>query len=256
MAASTNPYVRLNQRQPEGWSLAIVLITSLALLLLQGQGARPNNNVDLVLVLAMDVSSSVDHREFDLQKHGMALAFRHPLVAKAISEGHHKRIAVATVQWAGYTEQRIVLPWRVIGSAAEAIAYAKRLETMGRAYPDGATHIKGIIQFGSEMALSAPFSALRRVIDISGDGVDNVSGPPPAAARTAAVRAARTAAVRAGVTINGLAIANEVPDLTSYYRDAVIGGPSAFVLTARNYDDYPRAILRKLIREIETRLII
>ena len=226
---------------------AVLLLVCLALSLLSAQSVRSTSHVDLILVLALDVSSSVDQGEFKLQKFGLATAFRHPLVAKAIARGRAKRIVVTTIQWAGYKQQRIMLPWTVIGSGDELESYAEKLAAMPRAFPDGATHLTGIIDFGAAIALSAPFSAMRRVVDISGDGIDNISGSP---------HSARDAAVSAGVTINGLAIANEVPELTLYYRDAVIGGPGAFVLTARNYDDYPDAILRKLIREIETRLII
>jgi len=244
------------RRRPRFGPYARAAVASLALILLTGQASHSPENVDLVLVLAMDVSSSVDEREFDLQKHGLARAFRHPLVAKAIARGHFKRIAVASVQWAGYSEQRIVLPWRIVGTPVEAAAYAAELAVMPRVYTGGATHIKGIIQFGSGLALSAPYAALRRVVDVSGDGIDNVSGPPDPVARLAAVRAARTEAVRAGVTLNGLAIANEEPHLAKYFENTLIGGPGAFVVSARNYDDYPRAILLKLIREIETRLVI
>jgi hypothetical protein len=208
---------------------------------------RSSSDVDLILVLALDVSSSVDRKEFELQRRGLSTAFRHPQVIKAILRGRSRRIAVATVQWAGYRQQAVVLPWTVIANAAEALAYAERIGSMSRAYPDGATHLGGIIEAGSALALTAPFAALRRVIDISGDGVDNVGGQP---------RKERAAAVAAGLTINGLAIANEVSGLPDYFRDYVIGGPGAFVMTAQDYDDFPRAILQKLIREIETQLMI
>jgi len=208
--------------------------------------AQTTDSVDLVLVLALDVSSSVDAQEFDVQKSGLAKAFRHASVIDAIGRGHFKRIAVVAVQWAGYEQQRIMIPWTIIGNEAAARAFSDRLNAMPRAYPDGATHLSGVIQFSTRLALAAPFKALRRVVDISGDGVDNISGPPTSA---------RDAAVGDGITINGLAIANEETNLLKYYRTYVIGGPSAFVLEARDYKAYPQAILQKLVREIEMRLI-
>lgn len=222
-------------------------LAGVGLLLLPAQSGRSTGHVDLVLVLALDVSSSVDAREFDLQKTGLATAFRHPLVHKAIARGRAQRIAVVAVQWAGYRQQVVSLAWRVIGTPVEAGQFADQIDMMPRAFSDGATHLGGVIEFGTALALAAPFSAIRRVIDISGDGTDNIGGPP---------EDARAAAIGAGITINGLAIANDVPDLATYFRQSVIGGPGAFVLTARTYDDYPRAILQKLVREIETQLII
>ena len=207
---------------------------------------RANSNVDLVLVLALDVSSSVDAREFDIQKNGLVLAFRHAAVVAAIQRGRHKRIAVTAVQWAGYRQQRVMVPWMVVGTRAEAARFSDRLAGMPRAYPDGATHLSGVIRFASNLALEAPHAAVRRVIDISGDGKDNVRGSP---------QQARDLAVAQGVTINGLAIANETPDLFDYYRTKIIGGPSAFALAVTDYDTYPAAILRKLVREIDTRLL-
>lgn len=207
------------------------------------QAARP---VDLVLVLALDVSSSVDAQEFDIQKTGLVEAFRHAAVLHAIRRGRYKRIAVTAVQWAGYEQQQIMVPWTVVGDRTSALVFAANLAAMPRAYPDGATHISGVIRFSTRLALSAPYQAVRRVIDISGDGIDNVRGRP---------RDARDDALGVGMTINGLAIANELPDLVDYYRAEVIGGPSAFVLDVRDYKAYPRAIRRKLVREIETRLV-
>ncbi|MFY0614655.1 MAG: DUF1194 domain-containing protein [Hyphomicrobiaceae bacterium] len=210
------------------------------------QPGRATGAVDLVLVLALDVSSSVDAQEFAIQKAGLVEAFRHAAVAAAIRRGRYQRIAVTAVQWAGYDQQQIMVPWMVVGDQAAALRFATQLAAMPRAYPDGATHVSGIIAFSTKLALAAPFTVVRRVIDISGDGIDNVKGSP---------RQARDAAIGQGMTINGLAIANETPDLVDYYRANVIGGPSAFVLAVRDYQAYPRAILRKLVREIETRLV-
>lgn len=207
------------------------------------QTGRSTSTVDLVLILALDVSGSVNDREFDLQKTGLARAFRHPSIIEAISQGRSKRIAVSVVQWSGYREQTISIPWTVIANPAAATHFANKLTTMRRAYsyPLGVTNIAAVIRYATRMALAAPYAADRRVVDISGDGKSNVLEPP---------ETARDEAIRAGMTVNGLAILNETPDLTDYYRNHVIGGPGAFVIKANDYDDYARAILRKLIREI------
>jgi Protein of unknown function (DUF1194) len=232
------------KRQKRPWpGMILAWIMLIAIL---PQSAHSQGNVDLVLVLALDVSSSVDGHEFDTQRAGLVRAFRHASVMNAIRRGRHKRIAVIAVQWAGYEQQQIMVPWTVIEHEPEALNFSRKLAEMPRAYPDGATHLSGIIHYSAKLALKAPYLALRRVIDISGDGVDNITGPP---------HDARDTAIQNGITINGLAIANETPDLVEYYRANVIGGRSAFVLAARDYKTYPRAILRKLVREIETRLI-
>lgn len=225
---------------------AAVLLAS-ALLFSSAIAVRSTDNVDLVLVLALDVSHSVSNQEFDLQRTGLAKAFRHPAVIKAIQNGQRKRIAVSAVQWSGFLEQHIAVPWTIISETADAFAFADRLAQMPRRYTGGATHIAGAIRHATEMIGKAPFAAARHVVDVSGDGRNNVNDSP---------RGARDRAVRAGVTINGLAIVHKTPDLVDYYRQHVIGGPGAFVVPARDYDDFPRAILLKLLREINMRFIL
>lgn len=233
-------------RNRNAW--AGIALASLLFLLITPQSVRSTDKVDLVLVLALDVSGSVNDREFELQKNGLAHAFRHPSIIEAISQGHSKRIAVVAVQWAGFREQVVAVPWTVIASPAGATLFAARLSAMRRsfAYPLGVTHIAGVIQFGTRIALTAPYAADRHVVDISGDGKQNVGNTP---------QTARDQAVGAGMTINGLAIINETPDLTGYYRANVIGGPDAFVIKANDYDAYAQSILRKLIREISHHFI-
>ena len=226
--------------------VAAVLVSS-ALLLSSVIAVRSTDNVDLVLVLALDVSHSVSDQEFDLQRVGLAKAFRHPAVIKAIQDGQRKRIAVSAVQWSGFLEQHIAVPWTIISETADAFAFADRLAQMPRRYTGGATHIAGAIRHATDLIGKAPFAAPRQVIDVSGDGRNNVNDSP---------RGARDRAVRAGVTINGLAIVHKTPDLVDYYRQYVIGGPGAFVVSAKDYDDFPRAILLKLLREINMRFIL
>ena len=165
----------------------------------------------------------------------------HPAVADAIRRGVSKRIAVTAVQWSGFQDQYVSLDWQIVNDAASAAAFAKRLADMPRRYPNDFTHIAGAIEFSTRLIAHAPYLATRRVIDVSGDGENNVNVPPGAA---------RDAAIRDGVTINGLAILNESDRLDEYYRRNVIGGPGAFVEVAQDYDDFAAAMLRKLLREI------
>jgi hypothetical protein len=202
--------------------------------------------VDLALVLALDVSGSVDEDEFDLQKNGLALAFRHPEVIEAIRSGRSKRIAVSVVQWAGFKGQHVSVPWTIVGDTSSASGFADRITRLQRRFPEGPTHISGVIEFATRMIRAAPFAAQRHVIDVSGDGVNNVGGGEPTAERDAAVAL--------GITINGLVILNATTNLDQYFRTNVIGGSAAFVVTADDYDDYPRAILLKLLHEIGPRL--
>ena len=222
---------------------ATFLIASLSL---PGTG-RSTTTVDLVLVLALDASHSVDDREFELQRDGLANAFRHPSVVDAIQRGRHRRIGVAVMQWAGEAEQALSVPWTAIASPSQADAFAARIAQLRRRFFDGSTHIAGAIQVANHLTQTAPFAAARRVVDISGDGINTVGNSP---------QGTRDAALRTGLTINGLAITNETYDLAEYYRISVIGGPNAFVIQADNYDDYARAILEKLLREITPRLVM
>ena len=205
--------------------------------------------VDLELALAVDVSRSVDDEEAALQRSGYIKAFRHPSIIDAISQGPLGRIAVTYFEWAGYARVRPVVAWRVISDRASAEAFVRALEAdepeQGRR-----TSISGAIEFGAASFENNGFTARRRVIDISGDGANN-SGE--------LVTEARDRAVKAGITINGLPIVNGRPtfsgwpqaeNLDLFYRDCVIGGPGAFYVVARNFEDFPRAVLRKLMLEI------
>ena len=232
-----------------GWrasSWLSVVIAAVTILLSTSLNVRSTMHVDLVLVLALDVSASVDEREFDLQKNGLAQAFRNPTVIDAIQRGQSRRIAVTVVQWSGFQEQFVSVPWQVVGDARSAAEFAEQLASMQRHSTNGFTHIAGAMQFSTRLARAAPFWAARLVVDVSGDGTNNVNPPP---------QFARDEAIAAGMTINGLAILNKASSLDVYYRNNVIGGPGAFVIEARDYDDYARAILLKLLREIGMKFI-
>jgi hypothetical protein len=209
-------------------------------------------DVDLLLVLAADVSRSIDAAKFQLQRDGYAAAVADSRVLNTIRAGRNGRIGLTFVEWSGVGAQRIVIDWMMIGDAASAKDFGDRLLESPRSFADR-TSISGAIEFAMAQLARAPFSAPRRTIDISGDGTNN-SGRD--------VVELRDQAVAKGITINGLAILSETPlpwnpehtnppgGLDHYYRTNVIGGPSAFVMLARNFDSFRQAIISKLIAEV------
>jgi len=198
-------------------------------------------SVDLVLVLAVDASGSVDAVRFALQKRGYVAAFRHPRVLTAIRSGPNQAIAVTMVQWTGPALQVQVVGWTKIGEEETAGAFAAAIEDAPRALFGGGTSISGAIDHGRMLLRGSPFHASRHVIDVSGDGSNNRGRPADLA---------RDDAVAAGIGINGLPILALEPDLDRYYYDHVIGGPGAFVVAAQSYETFADAILKKLITEI------
>ena len=218
------------------------VIGALALLLAGGEPAAAGQGapVDLELVLAIDTSGSIDPWEFGLQIRGLAAAFRDPTVGAAIAGSTPNGLAVALVQWSGAGEQLRTTDWALIADGAAAADFARRIATSGRQFM-GRTAIAGGLQFATALILRNPYDGARKVIDLSGDGRSN-DGPDPGAARDAAILA--------GITINGLAVTTDRADLGGYFRERVIGGPDAFVVTAQDYQDFVRAIRIKLLREI------
>jgi len=227
--------------------LAVLLLLAPAALLLQGRPAAAEP-VDLQLVLAVDVSRSVDDEEFQMQREGYALALQDPRVLNVILSGAHRAIGVTYMEWANAHLQRQVVGWTKIGDGEGAALFAEAILRAPRSFA-GWTSISGAIDYGMQLLERSPFTSERRVIDISGDGSNN-SGRPPAFARDDAVKQ--------GVTINGLPIINEKPspwlppepNLDEYYAANVIGGPGAFVIVAEDFQSFRTAILNKLIREI------
>jgi hypothetical protein len=202
----------------------------------------------VLLVLAVDVSRSVDEDEARLQREGYRNAVSDPQVVEAIRGGMIGAIGLAYVEWAGAEYQRLVLPWMRIGGQGDATAWAEKLAEAPRASLSW-TSISGALDFSRTVLAQAPFDATRQVIDVSGDGVNNSGGP---------VETARDRLVAEGVTINGLPIVNDRPTfgrmppipLDDYFRESVIGGAGAFVIVAEDFASFGNAVKRKLIREI------
>jgi len=211
--------------------------------------------VDMLLVLAADVSRSVTEPKFKLQREGAAAAIAHPDVVKAITSGPHRRIAVCFVEWATIGQQGVVIDWTMIDGEAAARSFGGRLVEAPRSFV-GSTSISGAIDFSVRQLERAPFTADRRVIDISGDGNNN-SGRP--------VTEARDEALAKDITINALVIltplnesfrpehTNPPGGLEKYFKDNVIAGPGSFTVAAESHDDFGRALTKKLIQEIALR---
>jgi hypothetical protein len=235
--------------------MSLLLRTALLALALLAGPARAAERVDLLLVLAADVSRSVDEAKFQLQREGYAAALANPRVLDAIRSGPHQRIAVTFVEWSGATSQRVVIDWMIVNDEASARAFGDRLIEAPRSFADR-TSISGGIDFAMAQLARAPFEASRRTIDVSGDGTNNAGRE---------VTTARDDAVAAGVTVNGLVILSERPmswnpehtnppgGLVNYYRNNVIGGPGAFVMVAEDFRSFGNAIINKLIAEIAMR---
>jgi len=233
----------------------LLLSGLLAALSLTGRRARATaQEVDVLLVLAVDVSLSISEARFDLERRGYAEAFADPRVLRAIADGPVGRIGVALFDWAGPGEQRVAVDWMIIASAQDADLFAARLAAVPRPFY-GRTAIGSAISFAADLLTRAPFRTERKVIDISGDGTGNAGR---------SITDARDAAVSAGITVNGIVIltdpdgmpsflkehTNPAGGLAAYYRNLVIGGAGAFVISAENFEAFGRAIIAKLIREI------
>ncbi|HXW24641.1 MAG TPA: DUF1194 domain-containing protein [Xanthobacteraceae bacterium] len=223
------------------WLKAALTAAVVALVALPGPPARAQTPVDLQLVLAVDVSGSVNQIRFELQRDGYVAAFRNARVLDTIRSGPHQAIAVTMVQWTGPALQVHVVPWSRISGAASAETFAAAVGAAPRQLFGGGTSISGAIDYAVSLMAASPFRGKRRVIDISGDGSNN---------RGRLVNLARDEAVAADIGINGLPILALEPDLDEYYEHNVIGGPGAFVIAAKSYEAFADAILKKLITEI------
>ena len=220
------------------WGMRFIVAAAVLAVSIAAAAAR---TIDLALVLAVDVSGSVNAERFELQRQGYAKAFASREVIDAIAAGENRTIAVTLVEWSGATHQRQMVGWTIISDANSAIAFGSAISETPRAFADW-TSISGALDFALALFDQVEGVApLRRVIDVSGDGINNNGRP---------INDARGDVVNAGVTINGLPILTEYPTLDDYYRDNVIGGPGAFVVAVSDFDGFGNAILGKLVREI------
>ena len=224
----------------------------IALFAVLAMPARAAEEVDLLLVLASDVSRSVDSRKFQLQREGYAAALSNPRVVEAIRSGPHGRIAICFVEWSGASSLKLVIDWTIVGDAASARKIGDQMLELPRSFADR-TSISAGLEFSMAQLERAPFKGVRRTIDVAGDGTNN-SGRD--------ITQVRDEVLAKGVTINGLVILSESPlpwnpehtnppgGLGEYYRKNVIGGPGAFVMVAENHNSFGQAIVKKMIAEI------
>jgi hypothetical protein len=215
-------------------------------------GGAHAQNTDLLLVLAADVSRSIDEGEFELQRKGYAAALSDPRVLAAVRGGTNGAIAVCFVEWSGAGEQLVVADWTVIRDGEDAGGLSAAILSAPRSFI-GRTSISGAIDFAMERFAAAKPRSNRRIIDISGDGTNN-SGRLSTEARDQALAG--------GVTINGLAIINDRPNpgyafhtqppggLPEWYRQNVIGGPGAFLHVIEDFRSFADAMTNKLVSEI------
>lgn len=226
---------------------ALVLATSIA--------QAEETNVDVALVLAGDVSGSMNPQELEMQRQGFAAVFRHPDVMSIIGSGAYGKVAVTYVEWAGPAEQWVTAPWTIISDRASAEAFAAALVAAPEVKGNNTSVSMGLL-FAAAQFRSSPVTALRQTIDISGNG-PNSAGPP--------VAMARDFVLAMGITINGLTFAagsaadsgpyaylteRDDLDLGRYYEDCVIGGAGAFAMHAGEASDLIAVIRRKVTLEI------
>ena len=211
---------------------------------------RAETEVDVELFLAVDVSRSMQPWELEIQRRGYAEALKSDAVWQAMQRGLLQRIAVTYVEWAGIASQRVVVPWTLVETRDDFARVADEIT----AHFDPAlrrTSITSALDYAADSIGSNAFAGLRRVIDVSGDGPNNAGGT---------VSETRDRVVAQGITINGLPLMTHdpdepfsrwgIPDLDAYYEACVIGGPGAFVIPVREWDEFAAAVRRKLVLEI------
>ena len=231
-----------------GITRVLKLGVALLFVLFGGSTSRAEEAVDLELILAVDVSLSMDLEEQRLQRDGYVEALRDPQVIAAIQSGPNGRIAITYVEWAGPFNQETVLPWTIIDGkqAAEEIAARLAEAPISR---QRMTSISTALEYAERLLAASPFRGLRRVIDVSGDGPNN-SGPP--------VEGIRDRLLKDGTVINGLPVILrpsqssffDINYLDRYYADCVIGGPGSFMIPIREKSEFATATRQKLLLEI------
>jgi len=217
-------------------ALSIALLTALPVAPAQAGGCA------LALVLATDVSSSIDAREYAAQQDGLADAFRAPALREALLGSGDVHVRVTLVHWSGYRHQEQVVPWTALTDAGAVDGFAARVRAAPRRHDDKATALGKGLEFSARLLRGQPCD--RHIIDLSGDGINNIGIGPHYFAERGDFD---------GITINGLAIRGAMPDPLPYFREHVARGPGSFVVAAEGYGDYARTILRKLLREIALR---
>ena len=224
------------------WATTLILIWfSCSPVLAQMNATSPRIPVAIELVFAIDNSSSVDSREYELQRQGIAKAFADPDVIEAITS-LNGGVAVAMFQWGEKARSRMVLPFTHINNQRNAKAFAFRVSVLPRARPSAYTALGHAIIASAKLLEENGFDGARRIIDISGDGRNN-NGISP--------EAARAGVVALGITINGLPVMADDNTLHHYYQSRVVGGPFSFIEPAIDYDAFAIAIKRKLLREFQ-----
>lgn len=214
--------------------------------------AQDKKEVDLALALAIDISGSIDPDEAQLQRKGYVEAFRDPVIVKAVLGGPNGRIAVAYFEWSDSWMQKLLIDWTLLDSEAAVEAFAQRLAEAPISIARR-TSISGAIRYAIPLFSRSPYESTRKVLDISGDGSNNDGG---------LVTDMRYEALKERIAINGLPIMNDRPnpygfpnetDLDQYYLHCVTGGPHSFVEVARSFEDFPRAVRKKLLQEVADR---
>ena len=211
--------------------------------------AQDKKEIDLALALAIDISGSIDPDEAHLQRQGYVDAFRDPVIVKAILGGPNGRIAVAYYEWSDSWMQKLLIDWTLLDSEQAIAAFAQQLADSPISIARR-TSISGAIRYAIPLFGRSPFEPTRKVLDISGDGSNNDGG---------LVTDMRFEALKERISINGLPIMNGRPnpfgfpaedDLDAYYLHCVTGGPRSFVEVARSFEDFPRAVRKKLLQEV------
>ena len=227
----------------------LLRLAALVVLLALPATAQERKEVDLALAMGIDISGSIDPDEAKLQREGYVQAFRDPVIIKAILGGPNGRIAVAYYEWSDAWVQRLLIDWTLLDSEAAIVAFANRLSAAPISIARR-TSISGAIRYAIPLFSRSPYDAERKVLDISGDGSNNDGG---------LVTDMRYEALKERIVINGLPIMNDRPnpfgfpsetDLDKYYLHCVTGGPRSFVEVARDFDDFPRAVRKKLLQEV------
>ncbi len=231
-----------------GWTFGIAAPTAPGRLVDKSPSATP---VDTELVLAVDVSYSMDPEEQQLQREGYIAALTSREFMEALRGGTHSKVAVTYFEWAGQYDQKIIVPWRLIDGPERADGVASEIARAPYRRASR-TSISGALHFAKPLFDASGFNGIRRVIDVSGDGANNAGDP---------VVLVRDDVLSANITINGLPImlkrpntfTMDIENLDIYYEDCVIGGPGAFIVPIHNRDQFKEAIRTKLVLEIAGR---